>query len=224
MTVSLIRTFLLYTLLIVAVRLMGKRQVAEMEPAEFVVTMLLANLASVPMQDNGLPLLSGLVPIFTILGMELIVAVLTARFVPLRRVLCGRPSILIRNGGIDQRAMETSRVSAEELFQKLREKDVFDLRAVKYAILETDGELSVLPYPKYQSVTAGDLSLPGGQADLPFPLISGGVVLRHNLKDAGYDKIWLDRELRSRGLREKDVYLMTADRAGKVLVIRKEKR
>ncbi len=117
MTVSLIRTVLLYILLIVAVRLMGKRQVAEMEPAEFVVTMLLADLASVPMQDNGLPLLSGLVPIFTILGLELIVAVLTARFVPLRRVLCGRPSILIRNGSIDQRAMETSRVSAEELFQ-----------------------------------------------------------------------------------------------------------
>ena len=224
MTVSLNRTVLLYILLIVAVRLMGKRQVAEMEPAEFVVTMLLADLASVPMQDNGLPLLSGLVPIFTILGLELIVAVLTARFVPLRRVLCGRPSILIRNGSIDQRAMETSRVSAEELFQRLREKDVFDLRAVKYAILETDGELSVLPYPKYQSVTAGDLSLPGGKAELPFPLISGGVILPHNLKDAGYDKTWLDRELRSRGLREKDVYLMTVDRAGTVLVIRKEKR
>lgn len=224
MTVSFIRTILLYLLLIAAIRLMGKRQVAEMEPAEFVVTMLLANLAAVPMQDNGLPLHSGLVPIFTVLSLELIIAVLTSRFVPLRRVLCGRPSILIRNGNVDQRAMETSRVSPEELFQKLREKEIFDLSTVKYAVLETDGELSVLSYPKYQSVTVGDLSLPGSPAELPFPLISGGVLLRHNLKDAGYDRAWLDRELRSRALRVSDVYLMTVDRTGNVSVIRKEKK
>ena len=223
MNITLIRTVLLYGLLILSVRLMGKRQVAEMEPAEFVVTMLLANLAAVPMQDNALPLISGLVPIFAILSLELMMAVGTVRFLPLRRLLCGRPTVLIRDGVIDQRAMSLSRVSLDELFQKLREKDAFDLAAVKYAILETDGELSVLPYPEHRQVTVGDCGLRPGKAELPYTLISDGNLLKKNLLAAGYDLAWLRDQLQQRHLRRRDVFLMTADRSGAVLLIRKER-
>lgn len=224
MNITLIRTILLYGLLILSVRLMGKRQVAEMEPAEFVVTMLLANLAAVPMQDNALPLISGLIPIFTILSLELMMAVGTMRFVPLRKLLCGVPTILIRDGSIDQKALSQSRVSLDELFQKLREKDVFDLNVVKFAILETDGELSVLPYPEYQPVKIRDCGLKPGESELPYTLISDGKLLRENLKKSGFDRAWLDGELRRRGLRRRDVFLMTADRSGSVLLIRKERK
>lgn len=224
MNITLIRTVLLYGLLILSVRLMGKRQVAEMEPAEFVVTMLLANLAAVPMQDNALPLISGLIPIFTILSLELMMAVGTMRLVGLRKLLCGVPTLLIREGEIDQRAMSQSRVSPDELFQKLREKDVFDLNVVKYAILETDGELSVLPYPEYQPVKIRDCGLKPGKSELPNTLISDGKLLRENLKKSGFDRAWLDVELRHRGLRQRDVFLMRVDAHGSILLIRKEKK
>lgn len=224
MNITLIRTVLLYGLLILSVRLMGKRQVAEMEPAEFVVTMLLANLAAVPMQDNALPLISGLIPIFTILSLELMMAVGTMRVIGLRKLLCGVPTILIRDGSIDQKALSQSRVSLDELFQKLREKDVFDLNTVKFAILETDGELSVLPDPEYQPVKIRDCGLRPGKSELPYTLISDGKLLRENLKKSGFDRPWLDGELRSRGLRQRDVFLMTADSSGSVLLIRKERK
>lgn len=115
-----------------------------MEPAEFVVTMLLANLATVPMQENGLPLFSGILPIFAVLSLELILAALSLRFPLLRRLLCGVPVILIRDGTVDRKALSESRVSMEELNQKLREKNIFSVREVRLAILETDGELSVM--------------------------------------------------------------------------------
>lgn len=222
MNITLIRTVLLYTLLIFTVRMMGKRQVAEMEPAEFVVTMLLANLAAVPMQDNGLPLLSGLVPIFTVLSLELILAVLSMRFIPIRKLLCGLPTILIRDGQIDQKALSQSRVSLDELSQKLREKDVFDLKTVKYAILETDGELTVMLYARSRTVCLKDCGLTAAEGELPYTLISDGVLLRNNLNAAGYSLAQLNRELRQRGCRVRDVFLMTADRSGKLLFVRKE--
>ena len=224
MVITLIRAVLLYGLLIFSVRMMGKRQVAEMEPAEFVVTMLLANLASVPMQDNGLPLVTGLVPIFAVLALELILAVLSLKSISLRKLLCGVPTMLIREGEIDQKALAVSRVSLDELTQKLREKDFFDLSAVKYAILETDGELSVLPWEKEQGVTRKDLSLKPAPAALPCILISDGVVMKDNLHAVGFDGQRLRKELQDRGLRIKDVFLMTADDSGTIKVIQREKK
>ena len=221
MNISLIRTLLLYGLLILSIRLMGKRQVAEMEPAEFVVTMLLANLASVPMQDNALPLISGLVPIFTVLSLELILAVLSMKFIPMRKLLCGVPTLLIRDGVIDQKAMRSSRVSLDELNQKLREKDIFDLAQVRYAILETDGELSVLLNSEAQAVTAGDLKLQKSPAQLRYTLISDGVVLWDNLRRCGLDRAGLRKALA--GIRVKDVFLLTSDPEGKLELTRREK-
>lgn len=223
MSISLIRTALLYGLLIFTVRLMGKRQVAEMEPAEFVVTMLLANLASVPMQDNGLPLLSGVVPIFTVLALELILAVLSMKLLPLRRMLCGVPTLLIRDGRIDQKALAASRVSLDELEQKLREKDVFDFGQAAYAILETDGELTVMRYPQYEAATRGDTGAALSPAGLYYNVVADGRVLRDNLKQAGLDDAWLQKELKCRGCRVRDVFLLAVDQQGSVRFVGKEK-
>lgn len=224
MFISFLRTILLYVVLVLAIRLMGKRQIGEMEPAEFVVTMLLANLAAVPMQDNAIPLLSGLVPILTILALQLLFAVLSMRFIPLRSFLCGKPTILISEGKIDQAALRNNRISTDELTEQLREKDVFDLSTVQYAILETDGELSVMLYPERRpaSAAAAGISVPGTQ--LPYTIISEGTVLKQNLKHLGFDRKWLDKELKKLGCREKEIYLLTADKSGKILAVRREKK
>lgn len=224
MTISLIRTGILYGLLVLSVRLMGKRQVAEMEPAEFVVTMLLANLAAVPMQDNGLPLLSGVVPILTVLGLELVLAVLSMKLLPVRRMLNGVPTLLIRDGQIDQKALAVSRVSLDELQQKLREKDVFDFSEVAFAVLETDGELSVMLYPQYQTATRGDAGAPLSPARLYYNVISDGVVLKDKLRQAGFSRDWLQKELKSRGCTVRDVFLLAVDSRGKTQFVRRETR
>ena len=146
MLISFIRTIILYTILIVVIRLMGKRQLGEMEPMEFVVTMLLANLAAVPMQETGIPLLSGLIPILVVLSMELLLSVLVYHSVGARRLLCGKPVILMENGRLLQENLKKTRITPDELTECLRIEGSTDLASVKYAILETSGQVSVLPY------------------------------------------------------------------------------
>ena len=146
MIISYIRTVLLYLVLIAVIRTMGKRQVGQMEPSELVVAMLIADLASIPMQDTGIPLLSGLVPLLTVLGLELVLSWLTMRSPFWRKVFCGKPVILIDNGKILQDNLRRTRVTLDELTGHLREKDVLDITTVQYAILETNGSLSVFPW------------------------------------------------------------------------------
>ena len=135
MLISFIRTMILYTILIVVIRLMGKRQLGEMEPMEFVVTMLLANLAAVPMQETGIPLLSGLIPILVVLSMELLLSVLVYHSVGARRLLCGKPVILMENGRLLQENLKKTRITPDELTEFLRIEGITDLASVKYAIL-----------------------------------------------------------------------------------------
>ncbi len=223
MFISYIRTLVLYLILIFTVRLMGKRQIAEMEPAEFVVTMLLANLAAVPMQDNAIPLLSGLVPILTVLALELILAVLSMKFLPMRKLLCGKPTILIANGCIDQTALRQSRVSLDELTEQLREKDVYDLTTVQYAIMETDGELSVMLYPEYKPACAKEAGIRVKNTYLPFTIVSDGKLLQDNLRLSGYDHVWLDKQLEKSNCTLRGVFLLTVDAAGKACIVKKER-
>lgn len=223
MFISYIRTLVLYLILIFTVRLMGKRQIAEMEPAEFVVTMLLANLAAVPMQDNAIPLLSGLVPILTVLALELILSVLSMKFLSMRRLLCGKPTILIANGCIDQKALRQSRMSLDELTEKLREKDVYDLTTVRYAIMETDGELSVMLCPEYRPASAKEAGIQVRNAYLPFTIVSDGKLLRNNLRLSGYDHAWLNRQLKHANCALRELFLLTVDAAGKTYVVKKER-
>ena len=140
------RTIILYILIIAGVRLMGKRQVGELEPSELVLSLIIADLASVPMQDYGIPLLTGVVPILTLLSLTMILSVLTMKSVTFRALLCGRPSVVIQNGMVNQREMAKNRLTVDELLEELRIKGYTDISQIKYAILETNGQLSVLPY------------------------------------------------------------------------------
>ena len=222
MILSYLRTLLLYMVLIFCVRLMGKRQIGEMEPAEFVVTMLLANLAAIPMQDGAIPLYSGLVPILTVLGMELVLSGLIMHSLVFRRFLCGKPVILINNGKILQENLRRTRVTLDELTGHLREKDVLDIRTVQYAILETDGSLSVFPYPKARPARAKAAGIHPKQQFLPVTIIEDGYLSQENLKQAGKDENWLHQVLRENNAEAEETLLLTVDAADKVLWLGKE--
>ncbi len=222
MILSYTRTVVLYLVLIAVIRLMGKRQVGQMEPSEFVVTMLVANLASIPMQDEGVPLYSGLVPILTVLGAELLLSFFSLRSVQFRRVLCGKPVILIENGKILQENLQKTRVTLDELTGHLREKDVLDVRTVQYAILETNGNLSVFPYPKYTPANAMDAGIQVKKQYLPVTVVGDGYLYRENLKFAGKTEEWVDKVLREQGASLAETWLLTVDGSDKVVFLRKE--
>ena len=217
MLLSYLRTGFLYLLLILTVRLMGKRQVGQMEPSEFVVTMLVANLAAIPMQDGGIPLYSGVVPILTILGVELLLSVISLRSIRFRHLLCGKPVILIENGRILRENLKKTRVTLDELSGHLREKEVLDPRAVQYAILETNGNLSVFPYPKEKPASARDAGVQVRRQYLPITLVSDGHLLQENLALAGKDAAWLQRVLKEHGSTLSDTWLLTVDGGDHIL-------
>lgn len=222
MLISLIRSVLLYLILIAVIRLMGKRQIGQMEAPEFVVTMLIADLASVPMQNNGISLFSGLIPILAVLALELILAGSSMRWLGVRRVLCGKPVILIENGKISQRNLARTRVTLDELTGRLRAQGVMDLGGVNYAILETDGQISVFPYAKNQPASASDLGLFPDDPALPYTVVSDGRVLEENLALAGRDLQWLEGELSKRACALGDVFVLTVDGTGQVYFCKKE--
>ena len=222
MLLSYIRTVFLYLVLIFVIRLMGKRQIGQMEASEFVVTMLVANLAAIPMQDGGIPLYSGLVPILTVLGVELILSALAMRSVRFRRLLCGKPVILIENGKILRQNLRKTRVNLDELTELLRQKDVLSPEKVQYAILETNGNLSVFPYPKYKPAPATDAGIQVKEQRLPYTVIADGFVYRENLRLAGKDEAWLEKTLTERQADIESTLLLTLDAGGKVLFVRKE--
>ena len=223
MLVCLIRSVILYLLLIIVIRLMGKRQLGEMEPSEFVVTMLIADLASVPMQDLGIPLLSGVIPILTVLSIELILSTLSYHSVAVRKLFCGKPVILMEDGKIIQENLKKTRLTPDELTEHLREKDIVDLTTVKYAILETNGQISALLYAKHQPLTAQDAKVKATEWALPVTIISSGQVLNENLRLSGRDEAWLEKTLRDHGCTARQVYLLTVDPSGKIyLAIKSE--
>jgi len=223
MFTGLIRTIILYLLIIGGIRLMGKRQVGELEPSELVVSLIIADLASVPMQDYGIPLITGVIPILALLALTMILSVLTMKSVRFRTLLCGRPSIVIRNGVVDQQEMSRNRLTLDELLEELRSKGYTDPAAVKYAVLETNGMLSVLPYEAQKPPTAQQMKLKVQEPSLPLVVVSDGRLLEHNLTALGYDRAWLEQELALRGCSGAgEVFLLLADEKSTVYLAKKE--
>ena len=222
MILSYTRTIVLYLILILVIRLMGKRQIGQMEPAEFVVTMLVANLAAIPMQDGGIPIFSGVVPIFTVLGVELVLSAISLKSSKIRKLLCGKPVILIENGKVLQQNLKSTRITLDELSGHLREKDVLDIRMVQYAILETNGNLSVFPYPKEKPASAKDAGIQVRQQSLPITIISDGELLTHNLSIAGKDAQWVDRVLSEHHADLESTWLLSVDKQNHITFFRKD--
>ena len=222
MILAYLRTIILYLVLILSMRLMGKRQIGQMEAGEFVVAMLIADLAAVPMQDSSIPLLSGLVPLMTVLGLELVLSFLVLKSVALRRLLCGKPVILIDNGKVLQENLRRTRLTLDELVSHLRQKDILDLNTVQYAILETDGNLSVFPFPENRPASACDAGISVPKQYLPITIIEDGRLSREDLQRSGKDMPWLRKILGSRRARQETTLLLTVDSEENIVWIEKE--
>lgn len=223
MIIAFSRTIILYLLIIVGIRLMGKRQVGELEPSELVLALIIADLAAVPMQDFGIPLLAGVIPILTLLSVTMILSVLTMKSVRFRALICGRPSVIVADGKLRQQEMRRNRFTVDELMEELRMQGVTDLTTVKYAILETNGRVSVLLKAAQQPVTAGQMDLHPDDPGLPVILINDGRVIQHNLTGRGLDDVWLKKQLEDHHVKRPDqVFLLTVDESNKVYFVPKE--
>ena len=199
MTISVIRTIILYLLLMIAMRLMGKRQLGELQPSELVVTLLLSDLAAVPMQENGLPLLNGVLPILVLVSLELLLSGAMLIWPPVAKWVAGSPIPIIRNGILDADALKRLRMTVEDLDEALRQQDVFDIRQVQYAIVETNGHISVYQY---------------GDTDMPVVVISDGALCDWGMRLCGLSEEALERYLHKKRCTRQDVFLLTATIGG----------
>ena len=223
MAIILIRTLIVYFSLLLTMRLLGKRQLGEMELSEFVLAALIADLAAHPLQDIGIPMMNGLLPILVLFCCEVMIAWGSLKNVRLRSVLFGKPSILIEKGKINQREMKKNRFTVDELMEQLRSQGCTDISNVEYAILETGGKLSLLLYPAKKPPAAELMGVQPDDGGLPVIIISDGRVIGSNLKRMGYNKSWLDKQLKSKGHSSYDtVFLMTVNAAGQIYFAPKE--
>lgn len=225
MAIVFFRTLIIYFSLLAAMRLMGKRQLGEMELSEFIVAALIADLASHPLQDIGIPMLNGLIPIFTLFCLEVVISGVSLRHVRLRGMLYGRPSVIISHGKIRQSEMRKNRFTLDELTQELRSQSVLDIATIEYAILETNGQLNIVLQPADRPATAGQMGIAAPDTGYPTIVINDGRVLSENLARAGYNDTWLQKQLNAAKIASpQKVYLMTVDGTGGVYVAPMEEK
>lgn len=224
MTISLIRTLLLYAIILGAVRLMGKRQISELQTSELVVTLLISDIAAIPMQDTGQPLLSGLLPIAILVFCEIVTSVIMLKSTRLRSLICGRPIVVINDGVIVQSELRRLRMTTEDLCEELRQKDIFCLEDVAYAIVETNGRMSIVKKPGKDVPNAELCGLIPPDNGIEAVVISDGVISDFSLRLIRKSQGWLEGILRGKNLSAKDVFLMTANTAGQFYIVKKEGR
>lgn len=222
MTISVIRTLILYIVVLVMIRVMGKRQISDLQTSELVVTLLISNIAVIPMQDTSLPLLSGVVPILLLVGCEVILSWIMLKNSAFRSLVCGKPQIIISNGTLNQKKMKLLRISTEDLMEQLRQAGVFTLGDVKYAIIETNGKLSVLKKPEKEGVTAGQMNITNLDDEFEVVVISDGEIAEGSMSVCGVTKSWINKVLEKNGVTTKDVFIMTVNSEHSYNIIKKE--
>lgn len=224
MLISLFRAIILYVLIIISMRILGKRQIGELQPAELVVTILLSEILVIPMQDTSVALIDTLIPVFLIVGFEIIVSVISLKSVKFRSLIQGNSLIIIRNGILDQKQMKRLRFTIDDLLEALRKKDVFDISNVQYAIVETDGTLSVLLKSDYEAVKKKDIKIKAAESSFNSVVISDGKIIQSDFKECGMTPDKLNQILKKKKIDVKKVMLMTLDKDGKATIIDKDEK
>lgn len=222
MIISVIRTILLYIVIILAIRIMGKRQIGELQTSELVVTLLISDIAAIPMQNTEQSLLSGIVPILILIVCEIIISFLMLKRAGFRRIICGKPIVIISDGKINQSEMHRLRMSTEDLSEELRQQGIFNIEDVGFAIVETNGKLSVLKKPEKDIPTAEELGIKTNDKGLEVVVISDGEISKYSLKICGLNRDWLFDILKKENTELNDVFLMIANGQGEYKIIEKE--
>ncbi|MDE6132752.1 MAG: DUF421 domain-containing protein [Oscillospiraceae bacterium] len=223
MSVVFIRAVILYVLLIFTVRLMGKRQIGELQPSELAITILISNIATLPVEDTGIPLLTGIIPIVTLAGLDVIMSWLGIKSRTVRRFTCGKPVIIISGGQLDQKKMQSIRFTVDDLAASLRSQGIFDISEVQLAVVETTGTLSV--YQKYsaRNVTNGDMEIKGKNENPPEVVVADGELVPEAMGRLGVTPKWIEAALKKENAAIKDVFLMTAYPGGKCSIMKKSR-
>lgn len=217
MLVVFIRTIILYILVVIVLRIMGKRQIGQLQPFELVVAIMLSDLAAVPMQNTGIPLINGIIPIVTLLFLQIILSYINIKSEKARGIICGKPSIVIENGKICERELKRLQYSLNDLLEQLRSKDCARVGDVEFAILETNGQLSVIPKSQKRPITPSDLNINTQYEGLPTNLIIDGRVNYDNLNKVNVTESWLKDELKKFGLNDiKSVLFCSLDTDGSI--------
>ena len=218
---TIIRTIILYGFITFAIRIMGKRQIGDMQPNELVITLLISEIAAIPLQDISQPILSGVVAIFMLIVLEIIMSVLSMKSITVRRFMNGKSAVIIKNGVIDQNVMKDVRMTVLDLVELLRGQNVFDISAVAFAVLEVNGNLSVILKGGEQPVTAKDLGIKKEKESLPLPVISDGKILSDSLKALNITNEDILKKVKANKTEVNNVFLMTLDRYDNICLIKK---
>lgn len=225
MLILAVRTLVLYLIIVAGLRLMGKRQMGELQPSELVVTILISNLATLPIEETSVPLLGGAAPILLLVCFEVIVSWISLKSRRARRIITGRPITVIENGRIVEQRMRELRFSLDDLMEELRQNGVFDLREVEYAVVETNGRLSIQQKYGARPLTPDMLGMKPPTDDCPPPavVISDGELLEQSLGRCGLSRSWLEAQLRRHGMAPEEVLLMLCDSNATYLLVPKAK-
>ena len=211
MLLILIRTLVLYGIILIVMRLMGKREIGQMQPFEFTIAIMISDRATMPMEDSGIPISNGIIPILGLLLAHLMISFLNMKSIKSREILCGKPSILIYRGKIDEASLLKERFTINELQERLRDKDVTNIADVEYAILETSGQVNVILKPEKQNVTIEDMKLTKEYQGISYDLVIDGVVMQDNLNKINKNYKWLEKEVRKFGYKPEDALIVTID-------------
>ena len=214
MLVTYIRSIVLYVIVLIVTRLMGEREIGQLQPFEFVISIMIADLATIPMSEIGVPIFDGIIPIFSLLIMHLLITILNLKSLKLRSIVCGKPAMLVEKGKINEQVLEKEKFDLSELQERLREKDIFSLQDVDYVILETNGEISVILKPEKNKPTLKDLNLTTAKTGITYNLILDGRIIEDNLKQIGKNDIWLNKRLKKYKAKPKDILIATIDEDG----------
>ena len=193
MLINFFRSIVLYILVLIAMRLMGKREIGQLQPFELAIAIMIADLASIPMSDTGIPITNGIVPILGLISMHLIISIINLKSMKAREIICGKPRILIYRGKIDEIALKKERLTLNELQERLRDKDVATIADVEFAILETSGQISVIKKPDKRNIIPEDMGILPEYEGLPYDLVVDGKIMNDNLKAIGKDYNWLKK-------------------------------
>ena len=225
MIIVFMRSLILYLIVIIAVRVMGKRQIGELQPSELVITILVSNIATLPLEDLNIPLITGVLPVLSLVCFEVLMSWLSLKSPKIRKLISGTPKVVIRGGVLDKKVLRDLRYSVDDLMTALRGKGVFDISQVQYAVVETNGTVSVYEKYRYRTAENGDvMEFTGGthsekEYDPPVIVVSDGKVITQALEDVGLKEEWLNELLDRKKLRAEDIFLLSADKSGKYTLI-----
>ena len=222
MAIVLIRAVILYVVVAFSLRLMGKRQLGELQPSELVVTILISNIAALPVEDSSIPMIMGIVPILTLVSLDVIVSTIMLKSTKFRKFVIGTPRVIISNGKILQSEMKKLRYTVDDLIESMRGQQIFDISQVNYAIVETTGKISFMLKKDFQPAEKQDVSAGGSSEDPPSIIIRDGLIDHQKMNNLNLKEKWLSKVLSEQHTDEKDIFLMTADDGGNYTIIRKE--